>query len=470
MSLSIQDNTSVYRLLNTMQQLEVQRSMTLARLSTGLRINRASDNPAGLIAVKMLESELSSVHAALDNNQRTQSMLSVASGALAEVSSLLADIQQLSLASIGDTLSVSEKAANQAQVDSAIASIDRILGGTTFNGRNIFGGANQIAATLSMADAADLKDVRIYSCNPGQANTVLTVNVTAAATKATTAGTSIANVTSALTADTVLTVAGKDGTATITIASGSTLDQMISMLNQSTGVTGVSASKSGTELVMTSIDYGSEAFVSVAALSGDASLVGTAQTGKLTGDDATVTVNGQNARTSGTEIYYNGNGISFTANLADNTTGTRTITVVGGGATFQLGTDASTRSTIGLNGMNSFSLGRADLGYLSSLKSGGAASLTTDPQQAVTIVRKAITQVATESARLGGFIKYEVGSSINNLGVQQENLSSAVGMIRDADMAQEIVKLERINLLTQTTMALLSLVNNDKKTLVSLLR
>ncbi len=469
MSLRIHDNTNLYQLLSTMQQIEISRSTALARLSTGLRINRAADDPAGLIATKTLESELASVEAALENNQRTQSMLDVADGALSEVSALLADIEQLSLASIGDTLSTSEKAANQAQVDSAIASIDRILSTTTFNGKNLFGGANQIAATLTAADAADLKDVRIYSRNPSQTNISLVVNVTAAATQATTAGTSIANVTSALTAETVMTVAGKDGTATITIASGSTLDQMITTINQSTGITGVSATKSGTELVMTSIDYGSEAFVSVDALSGDAGVVGTAHSGQLSGQDATVTVNGQNATTSGTEIYYNSNHVSFSANLADNTTGTRTITVVDGGATFQLGTDASTRATISLNGMNSSSLGRSDLGYLSSLKSGGTASLTTDPNQAATIVKKAITQVATESARLGGFIKYQVGSSINNLSTQQASLSSAVSFIRDADMAEETANLERADLLAQTTLIMLSMVNDNKKNLLNLL-
>lgn len=469
MSLRIHDNSNLYRLLNTIAQLEINRATALARLSTGKRINRAADDPAGLIAMKKLESELASVETALDNNQRTRSMLDVADGALAEVSSLLLDIERLCIAASGDSLSASEKAANQVQVDSAIASIDRILNMASFNGKKIFGGDHQIAATLSAADAADIKDVRITSRHPSQSSVSLTVNVTAAATQASTAGTSIADITSALNAETVLTVAGKDGTATITIASGSTLDQMISTINQSKGVTGVSASKSGTELVMASVDYGSDAFVSVNAISGDENVVGTANTGKLTGSDATVTVNGQNALTSGTEIYYNGNGISFTANLAANTTGVRTITVVGGGATFQLGTDASTRATIGLNGMNAASLGRSDLGYLSNLKSGGSAALTTDPSQAVSIVKKAVKQVASEAGRVGGFLKYQVGSSINSLAVQRESLSSAVSNIRDADMARETANLERANLLAQTALILLSTVNNDKKNLLNLL-
>jgi flagellin len=469
MTIRIHDNSNMFRLLNVFNQLEMQRATAFTRLSTGMRINSASDDPAGLIAMNSLESELSSVETAIDNNQRTKSMLDVADGALTEVSSLLSDIESLAAESAGDSLSAAEKAANQAQIDSALESIDRILNTSSFNGEKIFGGANQITASLTAADAADLKDVRVYSRNPDQTDVSLTVNVTAAATQATTSGTSIANITDNLSAETTMTVGGKDGTATVTIASGSSLDQMISSINQSKGTTGVSASKSGTELVMTSVDYGSDAFVTVNALSGDNDVVGTAQTGKIEGEDATVTVNGQDAQTDGTEIYYSGNGISLSANLADNTTGSRSITVKDGGATYQLGADSSTRATISLNGMNTASLGRSDLGYLSDLKSGGSADLASDPAQAVSIVKKAIGQVASEGARIGGFQRYQVNSTINSLGVQRVSLSSALSVIRDADMAAETAELERSNILSSAATSLLSMVNSDQKNMLSLL-
>jgi len=460
MAIRIHDNSNMYRLLNVFNQLEMQRATAYTRLSTGMRIYSASGDP---------ESELSSVETAIDNNQRTNSMLDVADGALTEVNSLLSDIEGLAAECEGDSLSASEKAANQAQIDSALESIDRILNTATFNGEKIFGGANQIAASLSAADAADLKDVRVYSRNPDQTDVSLTVNVTAAATRASTSGTSIANITENLSAETTLTIGGKDGTATVTVASGSSLDDMISTINQSKGTTGVSATKSGTELVMTSVDYGSDAFITVNALSGDNDVVGTAQTGKLEGEDATVTVNGQNAQTDGTEIYYSGGGISLSANLASNTTGTRTVTVKSGGATFQLGADSSTRATISLNGMSTASLGRSDLGYLSDLKSGGSADVASDPSQAVTIVKKAIDQMASEAARVGGFQRYQVESSINTLGVQRVSLSSAISVIRDADMAEETAQLERTNLLANAASSLLSMVNADQQNMLSLL-
>lgn len=469
MAITINDNSSMYRLLHTYYQNETQRSTALARLSTGKRINSAADDPAGLIASKTLESEMASIESALSNNQRTKSVLDVADGALTEISSLLSDIEELTIASTGDTLSTAEKAANQAQIDSAISSIDRIINSAEFNGRKIFGGDNQITAKTTAADAANLRDIKVYSRNPDSTNVSLSVKVTAAAKKATTSGTSIANVTAALSAETVVNISGKDGTATVTIASGSSLDEMITTINQSSSLTGVSASKSGTELKLTSKDYGSEAFVSIDALSGDMDVVGTGHSGKLEGTDATVTVNGQTTSTSGTEIYYNGNGISLTANLHTNATGTYSVTVVGGGATFQLGTDSSSRATLGINGMTSASMGKSDVGYLSDLKSGGSASLTSDPSTGATIVKKAIMQVATEAGRIGGFSKYQVDSSINALRTQQTSIGSAISSIVDADIALESANLDRANLLASASLSLLGMVNADKASMVSLL-
>jgi len=244
---------------------------------------------------------------------------------------------------------------------------------------------------------------------------------------------------------------------------------MVSTINASKGLTGVSAAASGTELRLDSEDYGSESFVSIAAISGDQDVVATANTGKLTGTDAAVLVNGQSAMTSGKEIYFNGGGLSFSGTLVTNTTGTRTITVQGGGATFQLGTGASSRATIGLPALNTHALGRADLGYLSDLKSGGSASLTSDPSKAVTIAKKAIKQMATQAARVGGFVKHQVQSSINSLGVTRENLSSAASIIGDADIAAETARLERQNLLANTAITLLSVVNSQQNSVLSLL-
>jgi flagellin len=463
MSLTIGSSSNLLQILSAMQRNNAERAVTLARLATGRRINKGSDDPAGLIAATSLESEQAGVDAALANNQRTKSMLDTADGAMMQVSGLLSDIERLAVASAGSTASAAEKAANQAQIDSAVDAIDRIMGSTTFNGQKIFGGQNNIEATMTAADAADIRDVRAYSRPTDSSSVTLEVNVTAAAKRATTSGTSIANVTAALSADTVVSISGKDGTQTVTLASGSSLASVISTINGVKGLTGVSATSSGTQLKLTSVDYGADAFVSVSALSGDVDFTSSAHVAREKGTDATVTVNGQAALTSGTEIYYNGGGVSLSANLASNTTGKRTLTISGGGATFQLGASASDQATVGIPGLDSHSLGRSDLGYLSDLKSGGSASIATDPAAAANIAHLAVKQAATATARLGGFQKYQVDATIGALNAMKEGLSAAISSIRDTDMAAETANLQRQNLLASFGTSLLDVVNQQQQ-------
>jgi len=72
------------RPLNIISRTTAQRKETLTRLSLGFRVNRAADDPAGLIASSILDSERAGVNAAISNNQRADSLLEVADGALTE--------------------------------------------------------------------------------------------------------------------------------------------------------------------------------------------------------------------------------------------------------------------------------------------------------------------------------------------------------------------------------------------------
>ena len=114
---------------------------TLNRLSSGLRITRGADDPAGLIASETLRSEMASISQAIDNSQRASNVVATAEGALAEVASLLITIKELSVeAANTGALSKSEIEANQLQVDSAIDSITRIANATTFAGLQLLNG------------------------------------------------------------------------------------------------------------------------------------------------------------------------------------------------------------------------------------------------------------------------------------------------------------------------------------------
>lgn len=475
MGLSINSQTPELGLLSIINQLNMRQSIAMERLATAKRVNRGSDDPAGLIAINAFNAEISAADAALSNAERADAMLNVADGAITQVSSLLTDIKSLVTQSAGDsTLTDEEKAANQMQIDSAIEAIDRIVGATTFNGQRLLDGSTAITTSMTSADAAKIRDVKVYTRPSGATTASLTVNVASAATKASTAAggwVDMGGTNTTLSADTTLAITGKLGSATITIAAGATQANVMSAINDVAGLTGVSATASSTAIHLESQDYGEDATISVSVLSGDEDFVSGGDISQLTGTDAVVTVNGSNAGVDGTRAYWSGGGgyaVSFT--LADNTTGTRTINVTAGGATFQLGTSTGSRSTIGISSLYSQALGAADIGYLSELKSGGSKDLSHDLAGASNVVTRAVSQVASTAARIGGFQAYEVKSAINTLTKTKEGLTDARGSIEDADLAAETANLSRYRTLMEVATNLLGVVTNQRQSLLSLLK
>lgn len=192
---------------------------------------------------------------------------------------------------------------------------------------------------------------------------------------------------------------------------------------------------------------------------------------KTSGSDAKVKVNNETANAVGTEVYYTGAGVSLSFNLAKNAVNAGlTVTITGGGATFQLGDSISSQVNIGLAGINAAELGRSDLGYLADLRSGGSQSLAVSGNNARAIAREASERVAAMAARVGSFNKYQIGSAIAMLEAQQEGLTNAIDPIQNADYATETANLTRQQTLMQAAIAALSLANSQQSSILALLR
>src|SRR3954451_12437114 len=139
---------------------------TLQRLSSGLRINRGADDPAGLIASESLRSEINGITQAIDNSSRASNVISTAEGALSEVASLLLNVKDLVVqAANAGALSPDEIKANQLQVDSAVQSITRISNTTTFAGLHLVNGS--LDYITSGVNTADVKSLSIAQANFG---------------------------------------------------------------------------------------------------------------------------------------------------------------------------------------------------------------------------------------------------------------------------------------------------------------
>jgi len=117
----------------------------LTKLSTGFRINRGADDPAGLISSENLRAQLAAIEAEGRAAQRTQQVARVADGAIGAAGAMLHEAKALAVANGGGFLSDAERQANQMQIDSILQSVDRVGATTSFNGQELFNGE----ATLS---------------------------------------------------------------------------------------------------------------------------------------------------------------------------------------------------------------------------------------------------------------------------------------------------------------------------------
>jgi flagellin len=141
---------------------------SMERLSTGLRINSAADDPAGLIEVQSLTSQLNGANTAIQGIQDNTSLTQIASAALTQETSVLQNMLTLATQSASGTLTTAQLASNQAQMNQYAASLTQIANSTTYNGQNLLtGGFSQpmqmgsgpgdyFTLSLAASDAASL--------------------------------------------------------------------------------------------------------------------------------------------------------------------------------------------------------------------------------------------------------------------------------------------------------------------------
>ncbi len=140
---------------------------TLEKLSTGQRINRGKDDPAGLITSENFRAVLAALDAETRSLQRVDSVANVAEGALSEISGLLVEATGLAVASANTAgFSDAERAANQMELDSIVFAINRIANSTSFNGDRLLDGTATLSAggasiTISSAAASALGEIDI---------------------------------------------------------------------------------------------------------------------------------------------------------------------------------------------------------------------------------------------------------------------------------------------------------------------
>ncbi|PCI08895.1 flagellin [bacterium] len=482
-------------------------STSLERLSTGLRISRGKDDPAGLIASENLRAEKAAITAAIGNSQRADQVVNIAEGGLQEVSNLLTELQGLLTTSAnGAGLAESEKEANQLQIDSILQTIDRVAGATSFQGTKLLNG-NFDYQVSSVATGVTDFEVR------GAKFDTATQAVSAVITQSAQQGGLLLSFGGALdltNADSAFTIeiAGSLGSRELQFSSGQTVAQIATAINAVTSVTGVTAtsvsSAGASRVELASSDFGSNEYVSVdiiddagqtTATQGVFSYTGdfgdiTALSGIDTFDSANAgngirddgqdiggTINGLFATGNGKELAVNSDFLDVKFTVTDTASQTlgalAAFTITGGGADFQLAAkvDIAGKVSLGIGDISTRKLGTSALGFLDDLASGKSFNVVdgNDLDTAQDIVSAAIDKVSSTRGRLGAFQKNVVGATIRSLGVAFENTTAAESVIRDTDFAAETAALTRNQILVQASTNILSLANQQPQQVLSLL-
>jgi flagellin len=454
-------------------------SRSINRLSTGLRINNAGDDPAGLIASESFRAQITGIDQAVRNSQDAINYAKTAEGALDEVNRLLRDARALAVASGNTgTLSDAQIQANQSQLNSIVDSISRIATSTQFGTKKLLDGSAGV--TSSVTSGVNVGNLSLTGNFAGAAittNSIVTAQVTTSASKAIVTGTR----TFALATTTVGAGAFTINGQTFSTSATDTISDVVARINNASGTTGVVASWSaGAGVGLQQKGYGSAARVDFA--DGQGVLLSAAGTLASVGADAIATViidqNGATAGGLATVTFNAGRGLNLrdtTGNsltLTENGNLNLAVTAVGqlnvGSAQFQIGGSAGQTSSLALGNFAASELGNGAV----TGKSLSNLDLTTaqGATDALAVIDKAVNDVTVSRGAIGSFQRNTLETNIRSLGLAKESLSASESIIRDADIAMEMTQYTKLQILQQAGISVLAQANSAPQSVLSLLR
>ena len=481
MSFRVNNNIAAMNALRNVNQTGSEFGRAINRLSTGLRISSAADDPAGLIISENFRAQISSLEQAVRNNQDAVNFAKTAEGALDEVNRLLRDARSLAVASGNSaTLSSEQLQANQSQLNSIVSSITRISTSTAFGTKKLLdGSAGVVGAVTNGANFAGISLSGQFNGSALTTNAAITVSVTTAADKAAVASQTFAFGTTTVSAGS-FTVNG----TTFTTAATDTVDDVVNRINAATAQTGVVANyTTGGAVTLTQTNFGAGHRIDLS--DANAVLLAAAGSASDTGTDAVADViidtNGTTAGGLVTVTFTGGRYGQSALKLTDNDGNSITLTGAGnavasslagqisvGSASFQIGANAGQQISLSLGNFAASQLGSSvvsgrNLGNIDITTTSGAS-------EAMSVIDAAIAEVSKSRGALGSFQRNAVESNIRALGIAKENLSATESSIRDADVAQEMTTFTKLQILQQSGLAVLAQANSAPQAVLSLLR
>ena len=379
---------------------------SMQRLSSGLRVNSAKDDAAGLAIAERFNSQIKGLTVGSRNANDGISLAQTAEGALGKVGDMLQRMRELAVQSGNATNSSADRKALQAEVSQLTDEVDRIAKQTTFNGKKLLDGSFAGAAFQVGANAGDTITVGklTNSAANGLAQAAYGFDSSASAVAASSVSTLTSINSGTLSISTAsATVAVDLGIITAASSGAERMGQVVEAINRKTSDTGVTAYLSQNDDQTYKIDLLSS---------------------KLTtgGDAEAVTLTGFSLATTGEAATSIASQLSATSTSTD-ALGIDTLTI-----------DTQRNAWVAIKKLDS-----------------------------------AINQVNSARAQLGA-LQSRFDSATGNIAINVENLSASRGRIVDADFAQETANLSRTQILQQAGTAMVAQANKLPQSVLSLLQ
>ena len=485
MSLRINTNTAAMTALRNLTNVSDNFIRSIERLSSGLRINRGADDPAGLIISENLRAQILGLAQATNNAQDAANLVKTAEGALDEIQNLLRTMRQLAVHAANTGVNdLNAVQADQTQIRSALESINRIAEQTQFGTKRLLDGTAGITAQVT--DPVRLAGIFIGSTFNGQ--TVQSGNVTISVTNPASRATIAGNATYSSVNSTVIATGGTvviNGQS-ITVSGNDTVQTLIDRINALTSVTGVSAmfsfAHSSGVVYLTQVNYGANFRIEVHQST--TILFSSGNTTSSQGTDAVVTVQlntsagvtsatftgGRAAGDSGLKVKDSYGNTLLLTEAGNNTgvTNAKVAVVTAQSLVFQIGANAGQVARVSLRDTRAHQLGTTVVAG----KSLQDIDVTTQQgaQDAIRIIDEAISQISQLRGNIGAFQKQVLESTIRSLNIARENLAASESAIRDTNMAEEVMNYTKLQILQQAGMAVLAQANAVPQSVLALLR
>ena len=474
---------------------------SLERLSSGLRINNAGDDSAGLAIATRLNSQVRGLNQAIRNANDGNALLGTAEGGLSEVSNIITRIKELAVQSANGTNSAADRSSLNSEVQALINEVTRIASQTKFGSITLldgsYSGVFQVGVETGQTVSQSIGNYKASALSGSVASQTLSFLADTSQV-----GAADANSFLGLDASTDLQVSGPTGTSFIRTTTSS--DDSVSFLQGSRSAIAVAKTiNEGTSLTGVSATIGSAIFTSTdsTAFANAINLDGTTNVLKINGTTVVVNLNGAsvsarrqqfidavNTQVSGVSAATTGTAsVVLTAadgrNISILASGATTGTV--GGDTFGFTTTQATevvraRGSITLQGGGNFTTTLGDATTQAQIGGEGAAtaSATYLNTLSVSSVANANTAMYVADAILStissargdlGAVQNRLASTVSTLSTVSEKVSDAKSRILDADFAAETAALTKAQILQQAGISVLSQANSGPQVVLSLL-